>query len=219
MRNLVGFIVMACTSLLAMPASAQSAGEILSSVNGTRYDNCRYLDGVYRTTCQLERVTRVADTFRSSQRQSDYRQGDRLERQIAMFNALERACNAGDQHSCTRLGGGIDARRIEAARALMDACRNGDRFSCDRADNVLTGRDAAYASRRAAAPQAARPAPRQTDEVPAYDLPERVTRDQVRTNGSREPQRVSWTQVLMGGCLVDIDPRTGARTSGFYDCR
>lgn len=212
MRNLFLALIAACAAMISVPASAQSVGEILSTVGNLQYDNCRYYDGLARRTCQVERISRIANTVRGNSSQSGYQQTAEFERRVAMMSALERACNAGDQHSCTRIGGSVDQSRIEMARALMDACRNGDRFSCDRADTVLAS---------ASARQRVTPTRHTTTPTPETRsaLPMRVTRNQVRQSSNAQPQRVSQTQVLFQGCLVDVDPQTEMRKSGPYDCR
>lgn len=177
--------------IFSTPVQAQSLGDILGVIDSTRYNSCQYADGVYKTTCEVGRVSRVVDTFRQNSRQNRYEAANRLEQKISLIDALQRACRAGDAHSCQRVGRGMDQNRITAARALMDACRNGDTFSCDRAEAVLVGTDQAYTSnRRSTATQSSSP-----------------------TAG-----RLSTTQARVGNCIVDINPETGMRTSGPYGC-
>lgn len=181
------------------PAQAQSLTDVLSVIDSTRYNNCNYSSGTYRATCQANRVSRVIDTIDRNNRNSRYETANRLERQIRMINALQRACDAGDAHSCRRLGGRMDPNRVTAARALMDACRNGDSFSCDRAQAVLTGNDRSYGTQMV----------RQSNE--------RSTRA-VSRRSQPQAARLSATQARIGNCIVDIDPETGMRTSGPYGC-
>tara|TARA_Y100001968_G_C19302006_1_gene689588 strand:- start:236 stop:1099 length:864 start_codon:yes stop_codon:yes gene_type:complete len=183
----------------AAPAQAQSLGDILGVIDSTRYNNCNYSSGTYRATCQANRVSRVIDTIDRSNRNSRYEASERLDRQIRMINALQRACDAGDAHSCQRLGGRTDPNRITAARALMDACRNGDSFSCDRAQAVLTGNDRSYGAQMV----------RQSSERGARGVSPRA---------QQQATRLSPTQARIGNCIVDIDPETGMRTSGPYGC-
>ena len=192
MRTIILIAVAAMASAFAQPASAQSAGDILRAVDSTRYNNCSYARGTYQATCQVRRAERVLEIFNPrngrSQAASD------LNRQIMQIQALQRACSAGDRHSCQRVGG-ITTQQITAARALMDACRNGDAFSCDRARDVLVGTDRHYGRTQARRTQAST-APR----------------------AQQQATRLSPTQARVGNCIVDIDPATGMRTSGPYGC-
>ena len=192
MRTIILIAVTAMASAFAQPASAQSAGDILRAVDSTRYNNCSYARGTYQATCQVRRAERVLEIFNPrngrSQAASD------LNRQIMQIQALQRACSAGDRHSCQRVGG-ITTQQITAARALMDACRNGDAFSCDRARDVLVGTDRHYGGTQARRTQAST-APR----------------------AQQQATRLSPTQARVGNCIVDIDPATGMRTSGPYGC-
>ena len=192
MRTIILIAVAAMASAFAQPASAQSAGDILRAVDSTRYNNCSYARGTYQATCQVRRAERVLEIFNPrngrSQAASD------LNRQIMQIQALQRACSAGDRHSCQRVGG-ITTQQITAARALMDACRNGDAFSCDRARDVLVGTDRHYGGTQARRTQAST-APR----------------------AQQQATRLSPTQARVGNCIVDIDPATGMRTSGPYGC-
>ena len=191
MRTIILIAMAAMASAFAQPASAQSAGDILRAVDSTRYNNCSYARGTYQATCQVRRAERVLEIFNPrngrSQAASD------LNRQIMQIQALQRACSAGDRHSCQRVGG-ITTQQITAARALMDACRNGDSFSCDRARDVLVGTDRHYAAPRTRVSQERPVAPRS------------------------QATRLSPTQARVGNCIVDIDPATGMPTSGPYGC-
>jgi hypothetical protein len=189
----IAIIIAACAAMLATPASAQSAGDILRTIDSLRYDGCSYASGAYEVACQANRASRVIDTFRSTGSRNQYETAARLERRISLIDALTRACQAGDRHSCQRVGNGVSSDRIVAARALMDACRNGDRFSCERAEAVLVGTDRSFSGATRAtgiAREAAEP-----------------------RNDSPRP-----TQARIGACIVDIDPATGMRTSGPYGC-
>lgn len=177
----------------AQPAAAQSLGDILGAVDSTRYDSCRYASGTYKTTCQIRRADRIVDVFERGNQRGRNEAATRLERRIALVSALKRACDAGDQHSCRRAEAGVSNDQILAARALMDACRTGDAFSCDRAEAVLMGVDRNYRS-----------------------APAQRTAAQASTRQQATP--LSATQARIGNCIVDIDPETGMRTSGPYNC-
>ena len=180
-------------NLVAQPASAQSVGDILRTVDTARYNNCSYTSGAYEVLCQANRASRVLDTFRSSSRQNRNDASQRLEQRISLINALTRACEAGDQHSCQRVGQGVPQDRVTAARALMEACRLGDTFSCDRANAVLVGSDRNYSGQ----------ATRRVSATPSQ---------------AAAPARSNGRTIKMGNCLVDVDPATGMRTSGPYNC-
>lgn len=191
MRTIILIAVATMAAAFAQPASAQSASDILRVIDSTRYNSCSYSRGAYQATCQVRRAERVLNILNPrngrSQAASD------LNRQIMQIQALQRACSAGDRHSCQRVGG-ITTQQITAARALMDACRNGDTFSCDRARDVLVGTDRHYAGART-----------------------RVSQDRPATTRA-QTTRLTPTQARVGNCIVDIDPATGMRTSGPYGC-
>lgn len=185
---------------IAQPASAQSAGDILRTIDSTRYDGCRHANGAYKATCQVRRAERVLDIFNPRNGRSNA--STELNRQISQIQALQRACAAGDQHSCQRVRG-VSSQQITAARALMDACRNGDAFSCDRAEDVLMGTDRSYAGTPT----------RNAQRVPVQ------ARSQMQAQPARlSPTRLSPTQARIGNCIVDIDPQNGMRTSAPYGC-
>lgn len=180
--------------LIAQPAAGQSIGDILRTVDSTRYNGCRYSSGAYRASCEANRVVGIARTLGSGEQRARQETGDRIEKRIRMTEALQRACNAGDAHSCQRVGSaGIPGQRIAAARALMDACRAGDRFSCDRAEAVLAGTDRSYAGH-----------PFQEPAV------RRASLDATGQGG----RRLTANEARIGSCIVDIDPSTGMRMSG-----
>jgi len=180
----------------SQPASAPSASDLLRVIDSTRYNRCASANGVYKATCQANRAGRVVDVFRTSSRQNQNEASSRIERRISLIQSLQRACDAGDAHSCQRVGGGLDDNRIKAARALMDACRKGDAYSCERAETVLVGTDGSYG----AAP--VRQAASRTRPTPS----------------AQQAPVLAPNQARIGNCLVDIDPETGGRTSGAYGC-
>jgi len=163
MRKLILAIVAIVTCTVAVPASAQSLGQILGSIGGgeQRSPNGFIVagGGYYgSTTCygngalsqvacrlqQLEQMKRDREYQRQVRAQEQRQQFDQRARQI---EALQRACQAGDSYSCQR-SGGSDPRSMSIARALMDACQAGDQDSCQRSRQMLDGGRTEYAYRR-----------------------------------------------------------------------
>lgn len=68
----------ALASLVSVPASAQSLGDLLgisrsasNSANSFRYDNCAYERGIFKTVCQAQRLADTADRASQLRRQYD----------------------------------------------------------------------------------------------------------------------------------------------------
>lgn len=162
MRKLLAAIVLAVTSLTAVPASAQSLGNILGmlgggetrSANGFIVPNGGYLGGyncygsgtVAQVACRVQQVEQIRRDREYRRQQDAYRQREQFDQRARQLDALQRACQAGDGYSCQRTGGG-DQRSMSIARALMDACQAGDRESCARAQDIMDGGRRGYARR------------------------------------------------------------------------
>lgn len=190
----IAAIVAFFTISIAPAASAQNLGGILNAVSGSRYNSCGYLSGGYQTLCQVERVTRITDDLRRSSDRQNSRKREKFEQQARAIQALQRACKAGDQVSCDRLGG-IDPRNIEIGRALMEACQAGDDYSCNRATAVMTNKERGYN------PQVAN----------SYRPSAPASNNAARPSGTRPMQ--------IGSCTVDVSNQTGYRVGAPYNCR
>lgn len=125
-------------------ASAQSLEQILGVISAGSaygYDSCSYVSrGASKLFCQANRAANVANTVRNVVQQQSYRKREEFNRRQQQLSALQRACQAGDQQSCSR-SGGANAKQMEVARALMDACTAGDKPSCRRAENMMDERN------------------------------------------------------------------------------
>lgn len=179
-------------SPLIPSAHAQSAGRVIGTVNSLQFNNCRFLDGVFRTTCEIDRAQRTINNVRGPRRNDV----SKLNNQISQINALRQACNVGDQYSCERIGN-ISDDQINITYALINACRTGDKLSCRRAEDVLNGNDPTFN--------------RQNQSQSQFE--------NNRLNPTKlNITKLSPTQARVGNCTVDIDPKTGFRTSNPYNC-
>lgn len=164
MRKLIIAIAAFAASLIAVPASAQSLGDILGVVAGVSgggyegrspngfvtmgggygYNNGCYGSGtVSQIACRVEQVEQMRRQREYRRQQQAYEQRQQFDQRSRQIEALQRACKAGDQVSCQR-SGGSDERSMAIARALMDACQAGDRDSCRRAEGMMGGDRATY---------------------------------------------------------------------------
>lgn len=132
----------AIIAAFAMPAAAnaQSLDQVLGVISGGSslgYNSCSYVrDDTAKTFCQINRAARLAnDTSRAVQRPRAGEWQDRND-QVQQLRALQRACKAGDQNSCSR-SGGTTKEQHDIAIALMEACRAGDRYSCRRMERIM----------------------------------------------------------------------------------
>jgi hypothetical protein len=140
MRLLTSIVLVAAASLgFAAPAAAQNLGQILGTITGlsntARYSGCSYQTGVYAATCQLDRVRQIGNQISDQRRTARANQDLNQARVLNRNAALQRACEAGDQESCSR-SHPVSARAERIASALMEACRSGDDRSCERADAI-----------------------------------------------------------------------------------
>ena len=199
MRKIVILLCSLAALLAPTVASAQLLDRALGLINGVSaygYDSCSYVDGGLRSAaCQINRATNVANTLRQSEQNARYRQQERFNRRTSQLQALQRACQAGDQESCSR-SGGTDGKQMEVARALMDACTAGDKRSCSRASAMMDERN--------------------LDRSARYEAPRRDREPRYAQSGYEPaPVRSASTQT----CRPVIDARTGYRIPGQLDCR
>jgi len=119
-------------------AHAQSLGDIvtdIAEVTGVVPRHCRYGSAVIQANCYVGHVERTSQQrqYQRERRASETTQ--RMQQQMRRADALQRACDLGDQTSCISAGrvrGQTSERQYELARALLEACRAGDRASCAR---------------------------------------------------------------------------------------
>lgn len=186
-----------CTILaLVVPAAAQAQGITLDRVLGVLggataygYNSCSYVSGGLQSASCQ---ANRAITVVNTLRQSE--QNARY-RQQERFNRRTQQLNA-FQRACQAgdaescaRSGGTDGKQMEVARALMDACTSGDRRSCQRAEAMMDERN--FASRGD-----------DRGYEPRYERHEQATQ-----------RRATQT------CRPVIDPRTGYRIAGRFDCR
>lgn len=144
MRKML-FALMACLVAIVSPstAQAQSLEDVLGAVSvGTQlgFNPCSFTRGSSRTFCQVNRAANVANTLVQIDQNRRFRRNNELNRRTQQLDALQRACQAGDEESCMRSGGGSQ-QQMQIARALIDACNAGDRASCRRARDMMDERN------------------------------------------------------------------------------
>lgn len=199
MRKIVIMLCSLAAALVPSLASAQTLDRVIGLLNGATaygYNSCSYVNGgLQSASCQANRAINVVNTLRQSEQNARYRQQERFNRRTQQLTALQRACQAGDQESCSR-SGGTDGKQMEIARALMDACSAGDKRSCTRASAIMDERN--------------------DDRGGRYEEPRRERQVQYDYDRyERAPVRSASTQT----CHPVIDERTGYRIPGQLDCR
>ena len=124
--------------LVPTAASAQSLNNIVGllttgrNISNTASYRCNSSKGIGNILCQAQRLQSIDRQIDYQRRNAVNRQRQEQLRQQRIAKALDKACKAGDQESCSRAGSIDYPQQTKLQQALAEACNAGDDTSCNR---------------------------------------------------------------------------------------